>query len=160
MRILILFIVNHFLCFTRFFSVKRQLLKWACIKIGKNTKVVGPLYIGNIATLDIGDECWIGKDLSIEGNGSVTIESNCDLAPHVTLLTGSHKIGGIDRRAGEGLVGKIFVGTGSWIGSRVVVLPDVSIGSGSVIATGAVVTHDVKCNTLVGGVPAKIIKDL
>lgn len=161
-RIINFFIVNHFLCCTRFFSIKRKLLNLAGIKVGKNTRIVGPLYIGSVATLNIGDNCWIGKDLNIEGNGSVIIESNCDFGPHITLLTGSHKIGteSEHRRAGVGLTGAIHVGFGTWIGSRSVVLPNVSIGDMCVVAAGAVVTKDVKDNTLVGGVPAKIIREL
>lgn len=45
-----------------------------------------------------------------------------------------------------------------WLGSNVTVLPGVTIGEGAIVAAGAVVTKDVESNTIVGGVPAKIIK--
>ena len=51
-----------------------------------------------------------------------------------------------------------MIGDHVWIGARAVVLKGVTIGDGAVIAAGAVVTHDVPAHTLVGGVPAKIIK--
>ncbi|MBV4357845.1 hypothetical protein KTO63_11845 [Parasegetibacter sp. MAH-26] len=54
----------------------------------------------------------------------------------------------------------ITIEDGAWIGSRVTILPGVTIGEKSIIAAGAVVTKDVEPYTLVGGVPAKIIKHL
>ena len=154
-----LFIVNHFLSFTRFYSIKRHILSWGGVKIGKNTRIVGPIHLGAVARLSIGENVWIGRNFSVEGNGEVTIGDFCDFGPVVTLLTGTHEIG-TKRRAGKGVVGKIHIGSGCWIGARAIILPNVNIENMSVVAAGAVVTKDVKNNTLVGGVPAKIIREL
>ena len=53
----------------------------------------------------------------------------------------------------------IVIGNHVWIGMRAIILKGVTIGDGAVIAAGAVVTHDVPANTMVGGVPAKIIRE-
>jgi len=52
------------------------------------------------------------------------------------------------------------VGDGAWIATRAVVLPGVTIGEGAVVAAGAVVTRSVAPHTMVGGVPARVLRDL
>ena len=54
----------------------------------------------------------------------------------------------------------LHIGKNVWIGSRSVILPGVTIGDGAIVAAGAVVTKDVPANTVVGGVPAKVIKEI
>lgn len=157
-RIPVMFAVNHILCGTRFFGIKRRLLRWVGYEIGSGTKIVGPLF--NTGTLRIGADCWIGRGLTVHGNGTVTIGDRCDIGPDVTILTGGHKIGGEDRRAGPGERYDIFVGNGTWIGARSTILGNTRIGAGCVIAACACVTKDVEEHHLVGGVPARVIREL
>ena len=143
----------------KYFEKKRMLLsRLEGIEIGEGSRIVGPLEISG--RLKIGKNCWIGKNLCVNGNGSVTIGDNCDIAPEVTFQTGGHEVGSTDRRAGKGLIFHQFVGNGVWIGGRATILNNVSIGNGAVIAGCACVTKDIPANTMVGGVPAKIIRDL
>lgn len=155
---LYLFLVNHPLSGTRHFETKRKLLNAVGYEIGVGTRIVGPIF--NSGTLKIGTDCWIGRNLEIHGNGTVQIGDRCDLAPDVAFLTGGHKLGNVERRAGEGEVYRIEVGDGVWVGARATIGRNVKIGSGSVIAACACVMQDVAPNTMVGGVPAKIIKEL
>lgn len=97
---IVIYLVNHTLAGTRFFSEKRNLLRSIGYEIGENTKIVGPIY--NTGTLHIGANCWIGCNLTVHGNGTVTIGDNCDIAPDVTFLTGGHQMGNHSRRAGKG----------------------------------------------------------
>ena len=153
---IVLYTVNHILNGTRFFAVKRRLLRSIGYEIGENTKIVGPLY----NTLRIGSDCWIGCGLTVHGNGTVTIGDRCDLAPDVTFLTGGHRIGDHCRRAGDGEIYRITVGSGVWIGSRATFLRTISIGDGSVIAACACVANSVQPDVIAAGVPAKVIKEL
>lgn len=160
-RKVIFFRVNYLLSGTKEknFEKKRKLLtQLEGVEIGERSKIVGPIEING--RLTIGKNCWIGKNLRINGNGSVTIGDNCDIAPEVTFQTGGHEIGGAVRRAGRGLIFHQSVGNGVWIGGRTTILNNVSIGNGSVIAGCACVTKDVPANTMAGGVPAKRIRDL
>ena len=152
------FCVNHLYAGTKFFDKKRNLLRKMGYQIGEDTKIVGPLFC--TGQLTIGSNCWIGKNLTVNGNGAVAIGDNCDVAPEVTFQTGSHQIGGHARRAGEGRNQNICVGNGCWIGVRSTILGGVQIGEGSVVAACACVNRDVQPDTLVGGVPAKTIKEL
>lgn len=143
---------------TKFFGIKRKLLISAGHEVGENTKIVGPIFC--TGTLHIGTDCWIGRCLSVEGNGHVHIGDCCDIAPQVTFFTGGHKIGNADRRAGSGETYTIRIGNGTWIGGRASLVREVSVGSGCVVAACACVCADVPDNTLAGGVPAKRIRDL
>ena len=71
-----------------------------------------------------------------------------------------HEIGPAEYRCGRLVAAPITIGDGVWIGSCVTILPGVSIGSGAVIAAGATVVRDIPQNTLAGGVPAKVVRDL
>lgn len=155
-----LFLLNHFFCMTRAFSIKRGLLRFAGIQVGKNTKVVGPVKCGNVIAVSIGDDCWIGSDLKLFGNGKVIIGSNCDFSSGISVLTGSHRIGGTERRAGEGVSFSVSVGSGSWIGANATLLGDCSIGLGCVIGACSLVNRDILDNTVAAGVPVKEIKTL
>lgn len=157
---MVLFLINHIFAGTResFWNVKRKLLNSIGYSIGEGTKVVGPLEC--YGTLSVGKDCWIGKNLIINGNGTVSIGDNCDLGPEITFQTGGHEIGSGERRAGKGVCYSQYVGNGVWIGGRSTVLGNTRIGDGSVIAGCACVVKDIPENTLAGGVPAKMIRRL
>lgn len=156
-----LFLVNHILAGDskdRLFEPKRKLLNAIGFEIGEGTKVVGPIEC--VGKLKVGKNCWIGKNLKINGIGTVIIGDNCDIGPEVTFQTGGHHIGDRTRRAGEGRVFNQSVGSGTWIGGRSTILNSVQIGSGCVIAGCSCVLHDVEDDTLVAGIPAKLIRRL
>ncbi len=143
---------------TKHFEKKRKLLNALGHSIGEGTKVVGPVFC--TGTLIVGENCWIGKSLVIDGNGTVRIGNNCDVAPEVAFQTGGHVIGGCERRAGEGITKDIEIGNGCWIGARSTILGGVTVADGCVVAACACVNKNTQANTLVGGVPAKEIKKL
>lgn len=156
-----IFLVNHIYSHStkaRSFEKKRKLLNAIGYQIGDGTKIVGPIYC--TAQLKIGKNCWIGKNFTVNGNGSVQIGDNCDVAPDVAFQTGGHLIGSLERRAGTGINHNIKVGNGVWLGARSTIVNTVNIGNSCVVAACACVVKDVPNNCLVGGVPAKIIKEL
>lgn len=160
-RTINLWLVNHIYAGdskAKYFEKKRRLLIAAGVEIGEGTKVVGPIYPhGNLI---IGKNCWIGKNLVVNGIGTVVIGDNCDIAPEVTFQTGGHEIGSEERRAGTGIIFNQSVGSGSWIGGRVTILNNSTIGKSCVVAGCACVVKSVPDNTVVGGVPAKVLKRL
>lgn len=143
----------------RWFGVKRWLLnQLRTINIGENTKVVGPLFC--TGKLSIGDNCWVGKNFTVNGNGSVEISDNCDIAPEVVINTGGHKVGCASRRAGEGIATHVKIGKGCWLCARSTIVNNVTIGDGCVVLPCSCVIGDVPSNAMVGGVPAKVVKML
>ena len=90
--------------------------------------------------------------------GGITIEDNVLIAPKVSLLSEGHSLSPVDRQL---LVPRpILIKKNGWIGAGATILPGVTIGENAVVAAGAVVSKDVPANTVVGGVPAKIIKTI
>ena len=160
LRKLCLVIINTFFSSTNFFSLKRFLLRIAGIKVGENSKIVGKIKIGTVANLSIGKECWIGSGLSIYGNGNVYIEDKCDLAPDIAFITGTHRVGTKERRAGKGISQNIRIEESCWIGARVTIMGGVTVFKSSIIGTCSLVTKDIKSDVIAFGIPAKEIKQL
>ena len=99
--------------------------------------------------------------LIIGGAADVSIGDNCDIGPRVSLVTGSHRMGGLEgRAAGEGYSESICLEDGVWLGASVTVLGGVTIGAGSMVAAGALVREDVSTNVVVAGVPAKVVRNI
>lgn len=151
-------LVNGPLAGTDAFELKRQLLNSIGHTIGYGTKIVGPVFLSGTAI--IGDNCWIGRNFSVNGNGKVIIGCNCDVAPDVHFNTGGHAIGSHDRRAGVGEIYTQTIGAGTWIGARSTFVTEITVGEGCMVAACACVVANVEANCLVGGVPAKLIRKL
>lgn len=155
-----IFIINHFLSTTHFFGLKRVLLNFGGIKVGYNSKVVGPFFCGTEIEIEIGEDCWIGRNFKIEGNGNVKIENNCDFGPSVMIITGSHEIGVKNRRAGIGISFSIKIEKGCWIGARSTIIGNITISKMTVIGSMSLVNRDIEENVVAVGIPCKSIKKL
>ena len=92
--------------------------------------------------------------------GPIAIGRSCDLGMEVMFCSSSHRAGPRSKRAGEYFHAPIVVGDGTWIGSRALILPGVTIGEGCIVAAGAVVTEDCAPDGLYAGVPARRVRDL
>jgi acetyltransferase-like isoleucine patch superfamily enzyme len=127
-------------------------------EIDDSVTVFTPLYINYGKHTQIGKNVFINFDCVFLDLGGIIIEDNVLIAPKVSLLSEGHPINPNDRQS---LVpGRIRISKNAWIGAAATILPGVTIGENSVVAAGAVVSKDVPANTLVGGIPAKIIKSI
>ena len=91
-----------------------------------------------------------------QDQGGIFIEDGVLIGHNVVLATLNHAMSPKDR--GSMIPSPIHIGKNVWIGSNSTILPGITIGDGAIVAAGAVVTKNVPENTVVGGVPAKIIK--
>lgn len=151
-------LVNKLFAGPKYFEKKNKILKWGGVVIGRGSKIVAPLHI--TTDLIIGDNSWVGAEFSCWGNGNVKIGCDCNIAPQVTVLTGTHEIGTVNSRAGRGMTADVEIGDGTWVCARSTILPGVTIGRGCVLAAGSVITSNTKEDELVGGVPARVIRGL
>lgn len=147
---------------TRYFGLKRSLYRWCGATVGSNVRIVSSARFYLNGKLAIGDNTWVGHEaLIIGGAADISIGDNCDIGPRVSLVTGSHRFGGVKgRAAGEGYSESIYLEDGVWLGASVTVLGGVTIGAGSMVAAGALVREDVSTSVVVAGVPAKIVRDI
>ena len=126
--------------------------------IDESVAVFTPLYINYGKHIKIGKNVFINFDCVFLDLGGITIEDNVFIAPKVSLLSEGHPVSPNKRQS---LVpGHIHIRKNAWIGAGATILPGVTVGENAVVAAGAVVSKDVPANTVVGGIPAKIIKSI
>ncbi|KAL3234623.1 Hexapeptide repeat of succinyl-transferase [Nakaseomyces bracarensis] len=126
--------------------------------IDPSTDVFTPLYINYGKHTNIGKNVFINFDCVFLDLGGITLEDGVLIAPNVKLLSEGHSIHPADRHS---LVVKpILIKRNAWIGAGATVLQGVTVGENSVVAAGAVVSKDVPDNTVVGGIPARVIKSV
>ena len=129
--------------------------------LGKRSVVESYCCINNaVGDVTIGDHSRIGLHSTIIG--PVCIGSHVHLAQGITVTALNHNFADPTQRIDQQGVSTqpVVIGDDVWIGANSVILPGVTIGHHCVVAAGAVVTKDVPDNTLVGGVPAKLIKQI
>ncbi|RFM29582.1 DapH/DapD/GlmU-related protein [Deminuibacter soli] len=127
-------------------------------EIDESVAVFTPLYINYGKHTKIGKNVFINFDCVFLDLGGITIEDNVLIAPKVSLLSEGHPVSPGDRHS---LVpGHVHIKKNAWIGAGATILPGVTIGENAVVAAGAVVSKDVPADTIVGGIPAKIIKEI
>lgn len=110
--------------------------------------------------IELGSDCTVNAYCVIQGNGGVKIGNNVLIAAHVCIFSANHVFSDPDRpirSQGETREG-VEIGSDVWIGAGAKILDSVWIGRGAVVAAGAVVTRDVPEFTVVGGVPARIMR--
>lgn len=124
------------------------------------------IYIEPSFKCDYGSNIYVGEnfyanfDCIILDVCEVTIGDNCMLAPRVCIYTATHPIDPIERISGYEYGKPVNIGNNVWIGGNSVINPGVTIGNNVVVASGSVVTKDIPDNVVVGGNPAKIIKEI
>jgi maltose O-acetyltransferase len=147
---------------SRCFSLRALLLRWAGVQMGHGARVCGRGWIYGRGFLGIGTGSWLSPGVLVytHADARIVIGERCDIGPGVQFITGSHAIGGAQRRAGPGTAGSIRIGHGTWIGAGCRILGGVDIGEGVVVAAGSVVTRDIPAHTLAAGVPARAKRTL
>jgi len=105
----------------------------------------------------MGKRCKIDDSVEIDISDNVTIGNNVGISDDVLILTHDHKPEDISKK----WFAPIVIEDDVWIAARAIILASCNrIGRGSVVAAGSVVTHDVPDRTLVGGNPARVIREL
>lgn len=143
-----------------FIFFKTLLLKLMGAKIGKNVFIYPGVWITPGRNLTLGNNVDLAKDVLITTSGGVFIGDRTLVGYRTQILSANHSIPPIGEPfpvSGDEL-SPIYISKDVWIGANCIITAGVTIGEGSIIAAGSVVTKDVPPNSIFGGVPAKLIK--
>jgi len=136
---------------TRLKSVRVRLLRFAGVRIGKDSKFIGYQVMLDLQNVVIGDGVFVSSECVFEAGGGITIGDSAMIGPRVVFLTINHF--GKDNKEIVRL--PITVEPFVWIGANSTICPGVTIGHHAVVGAGAVVTKDVAAHARVVGVPAR-----
>ena len=142
-------------------SVRMDTPPYRSFRLGRHSVIESYCCINNaVGDITIGHHTRIGIHNTIIG--PVSIGSHVNLAQGIVVTALNHQFLDASKRIDQqGITTRaVVIGDDVWIGANAVVLPGVTVGSHSVVAAGAVVTKDVPPRTVVGGVPAKVIKNI
>lgn len=137
------------------------------VVIGNNVSILKGTIIECTGVInDLGEGITIGNNVGIAQNcfiqvrGNVIIGNNVIFGPNVSIFSENHNYSSLELPISvQGVTRKgVIINDGVWLGTRTIIMDGVSIGEGSIVAAGSVVTKDVPPFTIVGGVPANIIK--
>lgn len=175
------FIINVYRFFRSFLSSLRYIF-WKCFlkKVGSNVTIMksvsftnpSKIYIGNKVLIGsytliinegdviIGDNVHISSYCLFSGKGNITIGDNVMFGSGVKIISSNHGFSKLDipMIMQEETYADIKIENDVWVGTNVIILKGVTISEGAIIGAGAVVKKDVPPYSIVGGVPAKIIK--
>lgn len=144
-----------------YIGIRYAVVKTLVESLGDNVRINENVYLYNFYNLKLGSNVSIWPMCYIECSGKVIIGNDVSIAHAVTIMSEEHNY--LDKRIPIKDQGKsyapVIIKDNVWIGAKATILSGVTIGSGAIIGAGAVVTKDVPENTIVAGVPAKIIKN-
>jgi acetyltransferase-like isoleucine patch superfamily enzyme len=139
-------------------EIRTLLSQITATEIDESVTVFTPLHINYGKHTKIGKNVFINFDCVFLDLGGITIEDNVQIAPKVSLLSEGHPISSENRHSLT--VAPIHIKKNAWIGANATILQGVTVGENAIVATGSVVLNDVPDNTIVGGIPAKILKTI
>jgi acetyltransferase-like isoleucine patch superfamily enzyme len=159
--------------YLRFFKLIRHhdnylamFMRYICLRncaksCGENVAIFSSVYLKNIHNLEIGNNVSIHPMCYIDASGGIQIGNDVSIAHNSTIMSEEHiytelkkniKDQGIEYR-------KTIIEDNVWVGAGSRILGGSMVRSGSIVAAGAVVKNEIKNNSIVGGIPAKIIKE-
>ena len=135
-----------------------DLLRRLGAKIDDSAEIRTPFYTDFGKFIEVGKNVFVNNACTFMDRGGITLEDDVKIGPRVNLITENHDLDPAKRRTL--ISNRIVVKRNVWIGAAATILPGVTIGENAVVAAGAVVTRDVPSNTIVAGVPAKMVKSI
>ena len=128
---------------------------------GEGLYIIPPIYANcGLSNVHVGKNVVINFNANIVDDGEVFIGDDCMIGPDCKIATAVHPVSPGLRRHKLQYNKPVHIGNNVWLGAGATILPGVTIGDNSIVGAGSVVTHDVAPNTIVGGIPAKVIRPI
>ena len=140
---------------------RRELLKRLLGHVADDNLIVNqPFFCDYGKHISVGKRFFANFNLTVLDEARVTIGDDCFIGPNVSIYTACHSTDPHERNARREWALPVTIGDNVWIGGSVTILPGVNIGSNVTVGAGSVVTKDVEPNTVVAGNPARVVKRL
>jgi maltose O-acetyltransferase len=139
---------------------RRKLLDELFGSLGPKAEIEPPFRCDYGANIHAGERLFINFGCVILDCGKVTIGDQVMFGPNVQLYAAHHPLDPVERSSGYEFGGPITIGHRVWIGGGAIILDNVSIGDGSIIGAGSVVTKDIPANIVAVGNPCRIVRSL
>lgn len=139
---------------------KYEIIKEILGYLPEGLEVVTPFQCDYGRNIHLGKNVFINCYCYFMDGINITVGDNVFIGPYCGFYNNNHPIKYSERNQGLEKALPIHIGNNCWFGANVSVMPGVTIGSGCVIAAGAVVTKDIPDNSMVAGIPAKVIKTI
>lgn len=146
--------INSLLCNFPSIRLRNRRLRKLGLNMSKNVRLYAGFHIRNPKGIILEDGVSVGPKVLLDGRNGLTIKKNAVIGYEAIIWTMNHDYNDVHFAVNGG---PVEIGENAWICSRSIILPNVKIGKGAVVASNAVVTKDVPPYAIVGGVPAKII---
>lgn len=117
-----------------------------------------PFYTDFGRNIHLGKNIFINSGVTFTDMGGIYLADDALIGPNATLISVNHPLNPNKRHGVE--LHSVHIQRNAWVGANATILPGVTIGENAVVAAGAVVTHNVPANTVVAGIPARIIKTI
>ena len=138
-----------------------SILKGLLGHIGDDEIIINqPFYCDYGKQISVGRRFFANFNLTILDEASVTIGDDCFIGPNVSIYTACHSTDPVERNTRMEWAEPVTIGDNVWIGGSVTILPGVTVGNNVTIGAGSVVTKDIPDNVVAVGTPCKVIKRL
>lgn len=127
-------------------------------EVDPSFRLFPPFYTDCGKNVTVGKNVFINSCCCFQDQGGITVGDDVLIGHQVVIATLNHDLAPEKRASMK--AASVKIGKGAWIGSHATLLAGVTVGEGAVVAAGAVVTKDVPPRTVVGGVPARVIKEI
>lgn len=149
-------LANHLFMNWMPYRIRHAFLRRFCnVRIGPDSSICSGCFVTGYG-IQIGSNTVINRYCYLDGRVPLKIGNNVNVSHYTLIQTLTHDAQNPDFVCIEG---PVVIGDHAWIGARAIIMPGVTIGEGAVVAAGAVVTRDVASYTIVGGNPARLIKE-
>lgn len=128
-------------------------------KCGRNLQIAKHVHVNFTSRIELGRDVFLAYSCWIQGSGGLTIGDGVLLSPFAVVATGNHGKRDGSYRWAKGRNDPIVIGDGAWISSHAVVTTGCRVGRGALVASNSVVLEDVPDDCVVGGVPAKVVRE-
>jgi galactoside O-acetyltransferase len=129
-----------------------------CASVGARVRLRMPVVVYAPESMTLGSDVDVGEFVVLRASGGLSIGDRVLIAAHAVVTTRGHPE--MPPRYGQVVDAPITIEDDVWIGAGAIVLPGVTVGHGAIVAAGAVVTKSVDPLTVVGGVPAQVIRTI